>query len=106
MKYTLKEWRAEGVKRFGKNIEDWKFICPACGKISSGKEFKNAGANSDDMYSACIGRFTGKGSPQKNSEDGCNWAAYGLLGTLGKGDIVKLPDGKEIEVFKMAEVEE
>lgn len=52
-----------------------------------------------------IGRFTGKGIPQKNSKDGCNWAAYGLLGTLGKGDIVKLPDGKEVEVFKMAEAE-
>ena len=103
MKYTLEEWKAEGTKRFGKNIEDWKFICPACGKISSGREFKNAGAEPDDIYTNCIGRFTGKGSPQKNSKDGCNWAAYGLLGTLGKGDIVKLPDGTEIEVFKMAE---
>lgn len=67
------------------------------------KKEENAGADPDDIYTNCIGRFTGKGSPQKNSKDGCNWAAYGLLGTLGKGDIVKLPDGKEVEVFKMAE---
>lgn len=105
MEYTLKEWKEEGKKRFGSNLEDWAFICPACGKISTGKEFKEAGASPDDIYINCIGRFTGKGSPVKNSKEGCNWAAYGLFGTLGKGDVVITPQGNKVEVFSFAEVE-
>ncbi|WP_202946813.1 VVA0879 family protein, partial [Rhodanobacter spathiphylli] len=50
----------------------------------------------------CVGRYTGKGSPRKGDSSGCDWAAYGLFGTLGKGRIV-LNEGKESEVFDFAE---
>lgn len=106
MKYTLKEWKEELRKRFGDKFEDYKFICPACGKVSSGKEFKLAGAEPDDIYCNCIGRFTGKGAANKNSKDGCDWAAYGLFGTLGKGDVVVTEEDKEVQVFKIAEKKE
>ena len=47
--YTLREWRTEGERLFGKNIEDWKFKCPKCGNIASGQEYKNAGADSNSI---------------------------------------------------------
>lgn len=65
------EWLADGERRFGKNLEDWKFICPHCGNIASGKEFRDAGADPSSIYCECIGRYI----PNK----GCDWAAYGLL---------------------------
>ena len=104
--YTHQQWMDELKSRFGENIMDWAFKCPACGKVSTGKEFKDAGAAPDDMYQTCIGRHTGKGSPAKDSKDGCNWAAYGLFGTLNKGNIVITENGNRIEVFPMAEKKE
>ncbi|OQA48395.1 MAG: hypothetical protein BWY46_01402 [Firmicutes bacterium ADurb.Bin300] len=103
MKYTQEEWLAELKKRFGDDKTKWAFKCPACGKVSTGQEFKDAGAEPNDIYQTCIGRHTGKGSPTKDSKDGCDWAAFGLFGTLGKGDIVVTGEGKEIEVFSMAD---
>lgn len=69
--YTKEEWLAEGRRRFGETIEDWKFRCPKCGNVASGREFKNAGAESNAIYCECIGRYLKK--------KGCNWAAYGLF---------------------------
>jgi hypothetical protein len=100
-KYTQKEWLNELRNRFGKDTKNWAFVCPACGKVSTVQEFLDAGADVNDSYQSCIGRFTGKGSP-KEGQDGCNWAAYGLFGTCGKGDTVISEDGKEIDVFAMA----
>ena len=90
--FTLEEWQAEGKRRYGENIEDWKFKCPHCGNIASGKEFKDAGAEPNDMYQTCIGRHT-KGK-------GCDWAAFGLF------DICKVhvkSGDKEIPVFEFGE---
>jgi hypothetical protein len=69
--FTKDEWLAEGEKLFGKNYENWKFKCPKCGNVASGKEFKDAGENPNAMYCECIGRHV-KGK-------GCDWAAYGLF---------------------------
>lgn len=102
LKQTLKEWLDEGKERFGDDFTQWKFKCPACGHVNTGKEFKDLGIDLNNMYNECIGRHTGKGSPKKGDSSGCNWAAYGLFGTLGKGRIV-LNEGKESEVFDFAE---
>ena len=32
---TRDAWEAEGVRRFGPEKLDWKFICPSCGHIAS-----------------------------------------------------------------------
>ena len=87
---TRQEWLAEGERRFGEKYSNWKFVCPKCGNIASGQEFKDAGAEPNDMYANCIGRFVeGKG---------CDLAAYGLF------DICKVHvDGQP--VFAFAEVE-
>ena len=102
MKYTREEWLEELKKRFGSDPLKWVFQCPACGRETSLEEFKKAGADPNDGYQNCIGRFTGKGPASKASKDGCDWAAYGLLGHLGRGDEVIVDSGKTIQVFKMA----
>jgi hypothetical protein len=59
-----------------------------------------------DAPQGCIGRTNGKGSNNgKDQGFGCNWAAYGLLGTLGKGRTVIFSDGHESEVFDFAPTE-
>ena len=106
MKYTREEWLAELKRRFGDDSMKWAFKCPACGKVSTVQEFKDAGATPNDAYQTCIGRHTGKGSPTKNSKEGCNWAAFGLFGTLSEGDTVVTEDGEEITAFSMADKNE
>lgn len=103
MKYTHKEWLEELKRRFGENKMGWAFKCPACGKVSTLQDFKDVGATPDDAYATCIGRHTGKGSPKQTSKDGCNWAAFGLFGTVGRGDEVVTESGKVVEVFAMAD---
>ena len=103
MKYTHPEWLTELKNRFGEDMMKWAFKCPACGKVSTMQEFKDAGAEPNDSYQTCIGRFTGKGSPTKDSKEGCNWAAFGLLGTLSGGDVIITEAGKEVPVFSMAD---
>ena len=97
-KYTYQQWLDELKSRFGENIMDWAFKCPACGKVSTIREFIDAGAEIHDSFQNCIGRF--------NSKDGCDWASYGLFGTMDKGDIVTTRYGNRIEVFPMAEKKE
>lgn len=99
-KNIVSEWLDEGKQRFGEDFKKWRFICPACGHINVADEFVAAGGDINNSYQECIGRLTGKGSPQKGDSSGCNWAAYGFLGTLGKGRIVITEEGKEVEVFK------
>lgn len=105
IKQTLAEWQAEMVSKFPQK-EDASFVCPACGRVSKVQDFIDAGGETDDAPQQCIGRVNGKGD--KNGKDigfGCNWAAYGLFGTLGKGRIVVFPDGHDCEVFNFAPVE-
>lgn len=94
MKQTLDEWQAEAKRRFGEKVLDWKFVCPRCGNIQSGRDFTNLGISAQSVYLECVGRHY--------IEVECSWAAYGLFGTLGKGRIVVMPGGKEVEVFDFA----
>lgn len=103
-KYTQEEWLAEAKKRFGNDPKNWKFVCPACGHVQTQQEFIDAGSDLDAYYS-CIGRATGKGSPVDGDSSGCNWTAGCFFGTLGKGDVVITPDGKEHDVFRLADPE-
>ena len=100
---TLKEWQEEAKRLFGDNAKQWKFKCPACGHVASVQDFLNVGADANSAYQECIGRHTGKGSPKKGDTSGCNWAAYGLFKTMGKGRTVIADDGTKVEVFDFAE---
>lgn len=101
---TLVEWNDTAVRRFGTDINNWRFVCPACGKEYSVAEFVAEGGTASESYQSCIGRVNGniETSPGKGTQNGCNWAAYGLLGTMGKGRQVVAPDGNVIDVFDFA----
>lgn len=103
IRQPLQEWLEEGKQKFGEDFTNWKFKCPACGHVASGQEFKDLGANLNDMYQICIGRINSKGTKNgKDEGNGCNWAAFGLFGNLGKGRIIITPENKEIQVFEFA----
>ena len=107
--FTEEEWRAEGRRLFGGDWRDWKYACPACGRVNAGREFEAVGATPNDSYSTCIGRHNGKGvgghkRGEPPPESGCDWAAFGLFGTLGKGYVVSSDGGNKVEVFAFAEV--
>ena len=63
-------------------IEDRKFRCPNCGKISTDPYECNSGA-------------------KMNNEEVCNWKVYGLFGDLGKGAFVYCKDKKKGEKIFM-----
>lgn len=100
------EWLAEGKRRFGDDVTAWRFVCPMCGKVYSVQEFIDAGGKGgpNGAYQECIGRYKGAGSPgaKDGNPDGCNWVAYGLLGTCGKGRVILTTDGWAVEVFHFA----
>lgn len=101
IKQTLEEWRKEAVDRFGEKGRNWKFQCPKCGNVQCAQDFvEKAGMEINDAvhsaFQECIGRHV--------DGNGCNWAAFGLFGTFGKGRIVIAPDdGREVEVFDFAQ---
>ncbi|MDR1629883.1 MAG: hypothetical protein LBS36_06695 [Oscillospiraceae bacterium] len=109
MQYMKEEWLAELKCRFGDDITKWAFVCPACGRITTLQEIKDVGGEPNDGYTKCIGRLNGKGvsgaslKKGRHPKDGCDWAAFGLFGTLGKGDVVVGDNGKMIDVFRMAD---
>ena len=95
---TVEEWRAEAIRRFG-SFEKTRFVCPACEHVASVEDFKaykDQGAQPDSAAVKCIGRYD-----QSITE--CDWAAFGLFGTLNGGIKVVMPEGDEINVFDFAE---
>jgi hypothetical protein len=107
VKQSHEEWKAEAIQRFGENPDNWAFVCPACGHVATISNFKFLGEAADSAAQQCIGRVNSRGmkpADAKSNEYGCDWAAFGLFGTLGKGRTVEFPDGTTIEVFDFAEV--
>lgn len=101
----IEEWRTEAVNRFGKDPKKWAFICPACGHVATPADFLALNKDPNNAATECIGRANGKGQtpdPSKPAPDGCNWCAYGLFGTMGKGRRVLTESGDTMEVFDFA----
>uniref|UniRef100_UPI003F68C0B3 VVA0879 family protein n=1 Tax=Streptococcus pluranimalium TaxID=82348 RepID=UPI003F68C0B3 len=91
LEQTITDWKKEGIKHFGTSIYDQKFKCPNCGRVNSVREFVAFDKGPNEAATECLGRY--------DDEKGCNWAAYGLFGTMGKGRVVVLANGATIEVF-------
>jgi hypothetical protein len=88
-------WRAEAAEKFGDDPAGWRFTCPACGNVASVADHQAAGSDAHGAATTCLGRHT--------DTAGCDWAAFGLLGTAGKGRHVRADHGPIIEVFAFAD---
>ena len=91
--YTVEEWLAEGENLFGKAGRDWKYVCPLCGHIQSGKEFEertNLGVEEiqKKVGYSCIGRHLRDQNPLSIEYDywpirmeggGCNYTLGGIF---------------------------
>lgn len=78
--YTHEEWRTEAIKRFGPDIQTWRFQCPASGYIASVQDWDDAKAPKNTAAYSCIGRFTGstKGIGDKSGGP-CNYTNGGFF---------------------------
>lgn len=98
---TVEEWRAEGTRRFGPDMEHWRFVCPCCHYVQSVAECRAAGMANAIGFS-CIGRWTGA---KREALGGtglgpCNYAGGGLF-RLNPTRVLDA-DGHEYEMFDFA----
>lgn len=89
----------------------WRFVCPRCGNVASCKDFSDIGGDPTHAAMECIGRAqhpspTDPWWDTVKTEEGvtpCDWVAFGLFGTLGKGLFVRTPDDTVVECFAIAD---
>ncbi|CAK7288601.1 VVA0879 family protein [Streptomyces misionensis] len=113
-KLTQDELVTEARNRFGDDPMKWAFVCPSCGDIANGEDFRQAltanprtNRNSDAVIASdvigqeCIGRTLGALAKRngKYAGRGCDWAAYGLFS--GPWEIT-LPNGRIAYGFALA----
>ena len=55
---NYEDWREEGVRRFGLDVMDWRFVCPVCGHVASIQEWTDVGIRSG-AATKCIGLWIG-----------------------------------------------
>lgn len=116
-KLTQAELVAEATGHFGPDPMKWAFVCPSCGDIATGQDFREALAEhprtrrsgeaviaSDLLGQECIGRTLGAlaTSDDKYTGRGCTWTAYGLFS--GPWEIV-LPSGRSMHAFPLAAIQ-
>jgi len=88
---TTEEWQCEAFELAGEVVEGKKrldlkrlrFICSRCGHIASAQDFADIGADPERAAVECIGRHL-----NADGDPGCDWCAFGLLGTLNGGRII------------------
>lgn len=109
------------TERFGDSPADWAFVCPSCGDVATGNDFKTAlaehprAARDGEPFTAdrlmgqeCIGRTLGALTIAREVWDarraagevrGCDWVAFGFIpGPLQ----VELPDHRVVRSFEIA----
>lgn len=79
----------------------YRFVCPMCGNVATPQEFKAAGADPERAARECIGRTMDPMPKPKKGKKPCDWAAFGLFGNLGRGLLVKMPNGKTVQTFAL-----
>ena len=94
---TLDEWWKEGIRLFGEDRINWKFVCPKCKTIQSAKDFLEIIDFPKEKIGtalgySCIGRFI--------DEKGCDWSLGGLF-QIHTVEIA-LADGEKRPIFDFA----
>lgn len=80
IKITHAEWKAEGLRRFGADLNAWRFVCPCCKHVASIGEWRAAGAGDGEAAFSCIGRRVGAKRQAFGDGPGpCNYAGGGLF---------------------------
>src|SRR5690606_12328625 len=80
---TQEEWQAEGIRRFGKDLLKWRFVCPVCKHVQSVQDFKDLNRLDvlpDLSYYNCIGRY--QDTCRRFEEEGpgpCDYTTGGLF---------------------------
>ncbi len=112
---TQEEFLEEAKRRFGPNVRNWKFVCPACGTVQSVQQLLDAviesGGKKEEVHGyigySCIGRFTGQGdagisahSKKQPWDKGCNWTLGGLM-WIHELEVI-MPDGHKRPTFELA----
>ncbi|MFA5922348.1 MAG: VVA0879 family protein [Methylococcaceae bacterium] len=57
-KTTIHAYYDEAIALFGENTQNWKFVCPVCGHITSVADYQDAGAPEGAIAFSCVGRWT------------------------------------------------
>ena len=104
---TLEQWLEEGLKRFGRDANRWKFVCPSCGHIASVADWRNSGALEGAVAFSCVGRWMSLGKAAERAAfrragGPCNYAGGGLIG-LNPVQVMK--DGVIHRLFEFAKGE-
>lgn len=86
------DWRAEATRLFGPDPYEWAFTCPFCkARTPVGVWVEHGVGDPGRAAHECIGRLVGaKGGlnvfqPSPGPQQPCDWAAWGLFGTLNGG---------------------
>jgi hypothetical protein len=97
---TYDEWVVEGTRRFGADRMQWRFVCPSCGYVASGQDWKDAGAPEGAIGYSCVGRYTGSEKKLFDRSGGpCDYAGGGLIGL---NPVRVAVGGKAYDVFAFA----
>ncbi len=111
----LKDWLAEGEKRFGADMKLWKWKCSNCGHVQSIADFlelKKLGMIKKEVdvgtlvYFSCIGRFDTRIPKEEvgtigDKKSPCNYTLGGLF-CFAKTHVIS-ESGEKIPVFEFAE---
>lgn len=78
---TRDEWHAEGLRRFGPDIDSWRFVCPSCGHVAAVRDWRAAGAPDSAVAFSCIGCWAAAAPGATFGQKGgpCNYAGGGLF---------------------------
>lgn len=101
VKMTFEDWRAEAKRRFGDDLDQWAFICPACKHVATIGDWKKAGAPQGTWAFSCVGRFLPKQRKafEEKGAGPCNYAGGGLFKL---NPVVVVSNGEECERFDFA----
>lgn len=82
-RFSADDWNAEGVRRFGPHLNNWRFICPACGHEAAIYAWKKVKAPEGAFAFNCIGRYLPENERRSAfGEDGpgpCNYTGDGSI---------------------------
>ena len=76
-------WQAQGVQLFGTDVNEWSYVCPACGHIQTRKDFLDLGMSprqvDERVGFSCIGRWLARGDQLATGFDpskgyGCDYS--------------------------------